>query len=113
MCNFSVTYFFPMWFQTVMLTSASTAGNVLFSVSFHFASRIDDVYVGLHLLPNSMSMSTGSLFAGWMMHKTGKYKMINLILGCLPFIGATLITKMTRDSGPIQMWLSIVSSCYS
>jgi hypothetical protein len=26
-CNFSVTYFFPMWFQTVMLTSASTAGK--------------------------------------------------------------------------------------
>jgi hypothetical protein len=28
LCNFSVTYFFPMWFQTVMLTSASTAGEL-------------------------------------------------------------------------------------
>ena len=26
-CNFSIMYFFPMWFQTVMLTSASTAGE--------------------------------------------------------------------------------------
>ena len=25
-CNFSITYFYPMWFQTVMLTSASVAG---------------------------------------------------------------------------------------
>jgi len=25
-CNFSVVYFFPMWFQTVMLSSTSTAG---------------------------------------------------------------------------------------
>jgi hypothetical protein len=25
-CNFSVTYFFPMWFQVVTLESASTAG---------------------------------------------------------------------------------------
>ena len=25
-CNLSVTYFFPTWFQTVMLSSASTAG---------------------------------------------------------------------------------------
>lgn len=25
-CNLSVTYFFPTWFQTVMLTSASEAG---------------------------------------------------------------------------------------
>ena len=27
-CNFSVLYFFPMWFQTVMLSSASTAGEL-------------------------------------------------------------------------------------
>jgi hypothetical protein len=27
LCNFSVMYFFPMWFQTVALTSASTAGE--------------------------------------------------------------------------------------
>lgn len=26
-CNFSIIYFFPMWFQTVMLSSASTAGE--------------------------------------------------------------------------------------
>ncbi|KAG6916409.1 hypothetical protein DXG01_006937 [Tephrocybe rancida] len=25
-CNFSVNYFYPMWFQTVMSTSAATAG---------------------------------------------------------------------------------------
>lgn len=32
LCNFSVMYFFPTWFQTVALTSASTAGesNVTF-----------------------------------------------------------------------------------
>jgi len=26
-CNFAVMYFFPLWFQTVMLTKASTAGR--------------------------------------------------------------------------------------
>lgn len=87
-CNFSVMYFFPMWFQTVALTSASTAG--------------------LHLMPNSVCMSSGSLFAGWMMHRTGKYKLINLIFGFFPFIGITLITLMREDSGPLQMWLSII-----
>jgi len=88
LCNFSVMYFFPMWFQTVALTSASMAG--------------------LHLLPNSTSMSIGSLFAGWMMHRTGKYKFINLIFGVFPFIGITLITLIREDSGPLQMWLSII-----
>ncbi|SJL05054.1 uncharacterized protein ARMOST_08426 [Armillaria ostoyae] len=88
LCNFSIMFFFPMWFQTVRLTSASTAG--------------------LHLAPNSISMSTGSVFAGWMMHRTGKYKTINLICGLFPFVATVLILQMKEDSGPIQSWLSII-----
>ncbi|KAI5982815.1 major facilitator superfamily domain-containing protein [Pisolithus albus] len=88
MCNFSVMYFFPMWFQTVVLTNASTAG--------------------LHLLPNSMAMSCGSLFAGYMMHRTGRYKMINILFGFSPFVGCLLITFIRENSGPLQSWLSII-----
>ncbi|KAK0441284.1 major facilitator superfamily domain-containing protein [Armillaria borealis] len=88
LCNFSIMFFFPMWFQTVRLTSASTAGS--------------------HLAPNSLSMSTGSVFAGWMMHRTGKYKTINLICGLFPFVATVLILQMKEDSGPIQSWLSII-----
>ncbi|KAF9265992.1 MFS general substrate transporter [Marasmius fiardii PR-910] len=87
-CNFAITYFYPMWFQTVMLTSASIAG--------------------LHILPNSVSMSCGSIFAGWMMHRTGKYKMINLIFGILPFIASVLIIQIHENSGWVQSWLSII-----
>ncbi|ETW85103.1 major facilitator superfamily, partial [Heterobasidion irregulare TC 32-1] len=87
-CNFAIMYFFPMWFQTVPLTSASEAG--------------------LHLLPNSVSMSLGSMFAGWMMHRTGKYKKINLVFGFFPFIAAVSITMMKEDSPPLQQWLSII-----
>jgi hypothetical protein len=32
MCNFSVMYNFPTWFQTVMLTNASEAGEHLFNI---------------------------------------------------------------------------------
>lgn len=88
LCNFTVMYYFPMWFQTVMKTKASVAG--------------------LHLLPNSISMSMGSLFAGLMMHATGRYKMINLIFGAFPFLGACLIYLIHKDSGPIQSWFSII-----
>jgi hypothetical protein len=34
-CNLSVTYYFPMWFQTVMLSSASTAGTSAVSQFMH------------------------------------------------------------------------------
>jgi len=87
-CSFTVMYFFPMWFQTVALTSASTAG--------------------LHLLPNSVAMSCGSLFAGWMVHRTGKYKLLNLIFGAFPFMATCFITQIREDSGPTQMWFSII-----
>ncbi|KAG0696122.1 major facilitator superfamily domain-containing protein [Suillus ampliporus] len=86
--NFTVIYFFPMWFQTVALTSASEAGS--------------------HMFPYSISMPTGSLFAGWMMHRTGKYKLLNLTFGFFPFIATTLIALMREDSGPLQKWLSII-----
>ncbi|TFK24624.1 MFS general substrate transporter [Coprinopsis marcescibilis] len=89
-CNFSIMYFLPMWFQTVVIQRASIAG--------------------LHLLPNSISMSTGSLFAGWIMHVTGRYKMINLIFGILPFVGAVLTYRLEEDSGWFLSWFSIVPS---
>jgi hypothetical protein len=42
------------------------------------------------------------------MHRTGKYKLLNLIFGLFPFVAAILIRMMHEDSGPIQLWLSIV-----
>jgi len=53
-------------------------------------------------------MSAGSLFAGWMMHKTGKYRLINLLFGIFPFIAGVSISMLREDSGPIKSWLSIV-----
>ncbi|KAI9436222.1 vacuolar amino acid permease [Lactarius indigo] len=93
-CTFTIMYFFPMWFQTVALTNASTAGSY-----FPFS---------LHLLPNSISMSCGSMFAGWMVHRTGKYKLLNLIFGAFPFLAASSITLIREDSGPGQLWFSII-----
>ncbi|KAF7295800.1 Vacuolar amino acid permease [Mycena chlorophos] len=87
-CTFSLTYFFPLWFQVVELKSAATAG--------------------LHLMPNSVSLSLGSVFAGWMMHRTGTYKSINLFFGVLPFIGAGLIASINERSGWVVTWFSII-----
>ncbi|KAH0584632.1 hypothetical protein H2248_010164 [Termitomyces sp. 'cryptogamus'] len=90
-CNFSIIYFFPLWFQTVMLSSTSTAG--------------------LHLLPNSICISIGNVFAGWMMQRTtGQYKLLNLVFGILPLVGTMLIREMREDSGQAYLWLSIVPS---
>ncbi|PPQ73575.1 hypothetical protein CVT24_007461 [Panaeolus cyanescens] len=87
-CNLSVTYFFPTWFQTVMLTSASEAG--------------------LHLLPNSICISTGSVFAGWVMRRSGSYKSLNMLFGILPFCATLLMMNMREESHPALLWFTIM-----
>ncbi|KDQ19065.1 hypothetical protein BOTBODRAFT_126929 [Botryobasidium botryosum FD-172 SS1] len=86
--NFSVTYSYPLWFQTVQLSSTATAG--------------------LHLLPNSVSMSLGSLFAGWVMHRTGKYRALSVIFGILPTIAALNIGGLREDSSAFAQWFYII-----
>ncbi|KAI0792604.1 MFS general substrate transporter [Abortiporus biennis] len=88
MCNFSVMYNFPTWFQTVLLTSAAEAGA--------------------HLIPNGVSISLGSLFAGYIMHITGRYKTLNLVFGLFPFVAAILLSLMKETSPQVQLWLSIL-----
>ncbi|KAJ7041916.1 vacuolar amino acid permease [Mycena alexandri] len=96
-CNFSVNYVYPVWFQVVTLESASTVGT---DISLRIHSHLD------------VSMSTGAVFAGWMMYKMGRYKAITIIFGILPFVGAVLISRMREDdSGSLQSWLSI-SPCW-
>ncbi|KAL4260332.1 MFS transporter superfamily protein [Pleurotus pulmonarius] len=73
---------------TVMGTSASVAG--------------------LHLLPNSVCISTGSIFAGWMMKKYGAYKLLNMVFGCLPFIAAATMATMSEHSGVFKQWIAIM-----
>ncbi|KAG6371194.1 major facilitator superfamily domain-containing protein [Boletus reticuloceps] len=88
LCNFSVMYFVPLWFQTVPLDSASIAG--------------------LHLLPDSLAMGLGSFFTGWLMRRTGKYKTINLVFGILPLCGVIPLVFLREDSGFVQKWFSVV-----
>jgi hypothetical protein len=53
-------------------------------------------------------MSTGSLFAGWAIHKTGKYKMLNVVFGTFTFFAACLLAALREDSGTFARWASIV-----
>ncbi|GJJ11795.1 hypothetical protein Clacol_006033 [Clathrus columnatus] len=81
-------YFFPMFFETVMLTSASVAG--------------------LHLFPKSIAMTSGALFAGVVMSKTGSYNMLSIIGGLGPILSTFLLAGMNEHSSSAVQWLSIV-----
>ncbi|KAJ3560302.1 hypothetical protein NP233_g10927 [Leucocoprinus birnbaumii] len=81
----------------------SSVSNFLVTVRLTSVSE-----AGAHLSPNSLVMSTGSVFAGWMMHKTGRYKMLDMIFGLFPFIGTVAIYFLNENSGFIHTWFSIV-----
>ncbi|CEL61791.1 Vacuolar membrane amino acid uptake transporter fnx2 OS=Schizosaccharomyces pombe (strain 972 / ATCC 24843) GN=fnx2 PE=3 SV=1 [Rhizoctonia solani AG-1 IB] len=88
MCNFAIMYFFPMWFETVQLRSAGVAGG--------------------HLLPNSVAMSLGALFAGWYMAKTGRYKILTNLFGLFPCFASLLIYRLRENSSEFEQWFSII-----
>lgn len=53
-------------------------------------------------------MSIGAMFAGWIMHSTGKYISLSLTFGILPFIATMLIATINENSSPAKLWLSII-----
>ncbi|KAI3608970.1 vacuolar amino acid permease [Moniliophthora roreri] len=97
--NLSVTYFFPMYFQTCFNgRPPSVAVDVL------HIDRVD-----IRWVPSSSSTSlVYSSLDRWIMKKTGHYKMINLTFGILPFCAAVLLTQMKENSNQAHLWLSIM-----
>jgi hypothetical protein len=79
---------YPLWFETVKLKSPTEAG--------------------LHLIPNSVALSVGSLAAGGWILKTGQHKMVIFISAALLVLGSLLM--LFKLDSPIHEWVDIVSS---
>ncbi|GAA5977997.1 hypothetical protein JCM11641_004353 [Rhodosporidiobolus odoratus] len=88
--SFSILYFFPQFFEIVKQNTASQAGA--------------------HLLPNSIALSIGSLFAGFVIRKTGRYYWLIVISSSFPIIALTSFVFLDENSGWVQSWLSILPS---
>ncbi|GLB33632.1 putative sugar (and other) transporter [Lyophyllum shimeji] len=85
---FSTMYNVPLYFEAVRLDSAAKSG--------------------LHLLPHSVSISAGSVIAGWIMRRTGKLYGLTLASCFLTILASVLVTLWNEDSSPIHLWLDLV-----
>jgi len=85
---FSMLYNVPLYFSAVRLTSATDAGS--------------------HLLPHSISLSFGSVFAGWLMRRTGKYWMLIMSSALLVFLTSVLLALWNNNTASFDLWLDIV-----
>ncbi|THH09058.1 hypothetical protein EW145_g2271 [Phellinidium pouzarii] len=85
---FSVLYNLPLYFSAVRLTSSKDAG--------------------LHLLPHSVAISTGSVFAGWMMRRTGKLYFLTIASVAAATTATISICFWGDNTSTWHLWLDIV-----
>ncbi|KAA1466139.1 vacuolar amino acid permease [Dentipellis sp. KUC8613] len=88
---FSMIYNVPLYFSAVRLNSST-----------------DAVYLGLHLLPHSVALSTGSVFAGWVMRRTGRLYHLTLLSALFAVGASLLVTFWGEGSSQWNLWLDIV-----
>lgn len=63
---------------------------------------------GLHLLPHSVAISTGSVFAGYMMRRTGKLYTLTLVSAALAVSSTVSICFWNKHTSQWHLWLDIV-----
>ncbi|EGO27465.1 hypothetical protein SERLADRAFT_367015 [Serpula lacrymans var. lacrymans S7.9] len=79
---------FSMYFSAVRLNSSTNAG--------------------MHLLPHSVALSTGSVFAGWLMRRTGKLYMLTLLSTVLTVFAGMLLITWNDQTASWHLWLDVV-----
>ncbi|KAI9510420.1 MFS general substrate transporter [Russula earlei] len=88
MSSFSMIYNVPLYFSTVRLNSSADAG--------------------LHLLPHSIAISTGSVFAGWVMRRTGKLYTLTLLSAMCALYANTMVALWNDNSSKWHLWGDLI-----
>ncbi|KAF9221873.1 vacuolar amino acid permease [Gyrodon lividus] len=88
MTAFSMLYNVPIYFSVVRLSSSTNAG--------------------LHLLPHSVALSTGSVLAGWWMRRTGKLYNLTLASAALCVVASILVASWNDNTSNFHLWFDIV-----
>ncbi|EIW82224.1 vacuolar amino acid permease [Coniophora puteana RWD-64-598 SS2] len=86
--SFSMLYNIPLYFSAVKLNSSANAG--------------------LHLLPHSIALSTGSVFAGWLMRRTGKLYTLTLCSALLTVLASALVACWNDKTSQFHLWFDVV-----
>lgn len=88
MAAFITIYNVPLYFSAVRLSSSTDTG--------------------LHLLPHSIALSSGSVFAGWVMRRTGKLYTLTLVSAALAVYSSIQIAMWNENSSQWHLWVDIV-----
>ncbi|KAJ3741342.1 major facilitator superfamily domain-containing protein [Lentinula detonsa] len=88
MAAFSTLYNIPLYFTAVRLYSSANAG--------------------LHLLPHSVAISSGSVFAGWQVESFAQLYRLTLCSGLMCIAASVSIVFWNEHTSPFHLWIDIV-----
>jgi len=88
MSAFSMLYNAPLYFSAVRLTSSAEAG--------------------FHLLPHSIAISLGSVFAGWLMRRTGKLYALTLASSFMAISASVLASFWNDNTSALHLWIDLI-----
>jgi len=82
----------------------------IYNVPLYFSAVRSDssTDTGLHLLPYSIALSSGSVFAGWIMRRTGKLYTLTLVSAALAVYSSVQIAMWHENSSQWHLWVDIV-----
>ncbi|OAX42903.1 vacuolar amino acid permease [Rhizopogon vinicolor AM-OR11-026] len=100
----------PLAVSLANFLGSMTAFSMLYNIPLYFSAvRLDSsTNAGLHLLPHSVALSTGSVFAGWMMRRTGKLYNLTLGSAALTIFASILVALWSDSTSKYHLWLDIV-----
>ncbi|KAJ3504989.1 hypothetical protein NLJ89_g7655 [Agrocybe chaxingu] len=88
MAVFSMLYNAPIFFAAVRLDSATVAG--------------------MRLLPHSIAIPTGSVFAGWFMRRTGKLYNLTVVSSVMTFLASILASRWNETTPAFRLWADLI-----
>ncbi|CAL1702255.1 unnamed protein product [Somion occarium] len=104
-----VTQRTPLAVSLSNLFGSAAAFSMIYNVPLYFSAvRLDNsTDAGLHLLPHSFAISTGSVFAGWIMRKTGKLYTLTLVSSGLTVFATVMIALWDENTSGFHLWFDI------
>jgi len=105
-----VTQRTPLAISLSNFFGSAAAFSMIYNVPLYFSAvRLDSsTGSGLHLLPHSVAISSGSVFAGWVMRKTGKLYGLTLISCLLTVVAASLVATWNENTSSFHLWVDVV-----
>lgn len=91
--SFGVMYSVPLFFQAVRLMTATEAGQ--------------------HMVPNSVLGSVGSLVAGFVVRRTGRYWWLTVFCGSWAVVSALLLSTWDLNTSEFLLWTSFCPMAFA